>query len=593
MAERTDRKTGAERVLQGIGVSPGVVIGPAQCVARETVEIEEREIGADEVAHEIRRLEEALIETRRQIKAIQADMQTGPVTGNPAMLDAHLMVLDDATLLGELVASMRARRRNAEVVVRDVTDRYAGKLAKIKDDYLRERVVDIRDVARRVLRNLTGKAGSMLPEVKHKHIIVAPDLAPSDTAGFSRDVVLGFATDLGSPTSHTAVLARAMEIPAVVGLHDVTRTVNNGDEVLIDGNKGVLIVHPTAERLETYGRVAETRRTIQRELITLRHEPAQTRDGHRVVLSANLEGIEELGSVLQYGAEGIGLFRSEYLFLVKNKSVSESEQAAVYGEAARRLAPAPVIIRTLDLGGDKYFAGGHASQETNPFLGCRSIRLSLRYPEHFKSQLRAILRASVHGNVKIMYPMISGLAEVLQANALLEEAKQELRQDGAAFDAGIDVGVMIEIPSAALTAAQIAPHVAFFSIGTNDLVQYTLAVDRINDRVAYLYQPTHPAVLRLLRETVNAAHAAKIWVGLCGEMAADPLVTPLLVGLGLDELSVAPSAVPLVKDSVRSVTLTECAALRDTALACETGEAVVAHCRALIGRVAPELLELI
>jgi phosphoenolpyruvate-protein phosphotransferase (PTS system enzyme I) len=593
MAEHGKTTAKTECVLQGIGVSPGVVIGPAQCVTNEAVDIEEREIAADEVAREIRRLEDALIETRRQIKAIQADMQSGPVTGNPAMLDAHLMVLDDASLLEELVAAIRDRRRNAEAIVRDVTDRYVGVLAKIKDDYLRERVVDIKDVARRILRNLAGKAGSALPDLKHKHIMVAPDLAPSDTAGLSRDVVLGFATDRGSPTSHTAVLARALEIPAVVGLHDISRTVNTGDEVLIDGNKGVLIVHPTPERLESYGRVAETRRTIQRELITLRNEPAETRDGRRVVLSANLEGIEEVDSVLQYGAEGIGLFRSEYLFLVKNKTVSESEQAEVYKAVATRLAPAPVIIRTLDLGGDKYFADGHASHEANPFLGCRSIRLSLQYPDHFKSQLRAILRASVHRNVKIMYPMISGLKEVFQANALLEEAKQDLRREGAEFDAGIEVGVMIEIPSAALTARTIAPHVAFFSIGTNDLVQYTLAVDRINDRVAYLYQPTHPAVLRLVTETVEAAHEAKIWVGICGEMAADPLMTPLLLGMGLDELSVAPSAVPLVKDAVRSVTLAECKTLVTTALACQSGDEVIAHCRALTGRAAPELLELI
>jgi phosphotransferase system enzyme I (PtsI) len=592
MAMKTGRKKD-EVVLQGIGVSPGVVIGPAHCMTHEAVQVEERELAADEVMDEVRRLEDAMIETRRQIKTIQADMKTGPVTGNPAMLDAHLMVLDDVTLLQEWISQIKDGRRNAEAVVMDVTERYASVLADLKDDYLRERVVDIRDVARRIVRNLAGKTETPAAQPAHKRIVVAPDLAPSDTAAFSRETVMGFATDLGSPTSHTAVMARALEIPAIVGLHDISRRVSDGDEVLIDGNKGVLIIHPTPERLETYGRVAEARRSIQRELTTLKHEPAETRDGHRVVLSANAEGTEEIDAVIEYGAEGIGLFRSEYLFLVSNRVVTESEQAAVYSEVATRLAPAPVIIRTLDLGGDKYFQDGHASDETNPFLGCRSIRLSLMYPEHFKSQLRAILRASVHRNVKIMYPMISSVREVQQANELLEQSKRDLQAEGAPFDPDVEVGAMVEIPSAALTADIIARHVKFFSIGTNDLVQYTLAVDRINERVAYLYQPGHPAVLRLIRETVERGHHAGIWIGLCGEMAADPLMTPLLLGMGLDELSVAPSAVPLIKDAIRSVTIEESNALAKTALKCESAEEVMGHCRALMSRSAPELLELI
>jgi len=582
-----------EVVLQGIGVSPGVVIGPAYLLVPQAAKIDQRQVAADEIDAEIIRLEDALIETRRQIRKIQADIEHGVFLHDPGMLDAHLMVLDDRTLIEEFVVEIRNHRRNAAAAVKRVTDRYAEMLAAVKDDYLRERVVDIRDVACRVIRNLTGETSSSEPKLKKRHIIVASDLAPSEAAALRRDMVLGFATDLGSPTAHTAVMARAMEIPAIVSLHDVSSRVTNDDDVLIDGNKGVFIINPTPEKLREYGRVAEVRRHIQEKLTDLQHEPAETRDGHRIVLSANAEGSQEIDAVLHYGAEGIGLFRSEYLYLVSDKVVSEDEQADVYTEVATRLAPAPVIIRTLDLGGDKYMPDGGSHKESNPFLGCRSIRLSLLYPDHFKSQLRAILRASAVGNVKVMYPMISSVEEVVRANALLEESKQELDAAGVPFRRDIEVGVMIEIPSAALTADAIAPHVKFFSLGTNDLIQYTIAVDRVNERVAYLYQPTHPAVLKLIRETVDAGHRNGIWVGLCGEMAGDPVMSPLLLGMGIDELSVAPSSVPLVKDMIRSVTYEQARRLAGEALACRSSADVAALCRSLTKEVAPELLELV
>jgi len=406
-------------------------------------------------------------------------------------------------------------------------------------------------------------------------------------------MVTGFATDLGSPTSHTAVMARALEIPAIVALRDVSAKVSMGDEILVDGNKGVLIIHPTPKQLQEYGRVAETRRNIERGLTSLKHEPAETKDGHRIVLSANTEGPEEVDAVMQYGAEGVGLFRSEYLYLSRHAAVSEEEQTEVYSSVASRLAPAPVIIRTLDIGGDKLMPQDQPAREANPFLGCRSIRLSLLNPDGFKSQLRAILRASAEGNVKVMYPMISNVTEVIRANALLEQAKKELSQHRVAFQKDIEVGAMIEIPAAALTADTIAPHVSFFSLGTNDLIQYTIAVDRVNERVAYLYEPTHPAVLKLIQETVEAGHRHGIWVGLCGEMAADPLMTPLLLGMGVDEFSVAPMAVPLIKDAVRSVRHTQAKNLAVKALSCQSAVEVLSLCRRLTRRVAPEILELI
>lgn len=578
--------------LQGIGVSPGVVIGPAFVMARAAPEIEERTLRKDEVDAEIARFEDAIIETRRQISAILADVSERAQIKDAGFLEAHLMVLDDRAFTEEVVKGIRENLKNAEVVVGEVAGRYIKVLSGVEDDYLRERVADVKDVARRIVRNLCGgfPADDRPPE---KHIVVAADLAPSETATMRKETVIGFAIDMGSPTAHSAVMARSLEIPAVVGLHDVTRRVRTGDEILIDGNKGVLIIAPTAEELAEYGRVQEARRTIQKSLTSLRHEPAETRDGYRVVLSANTEGLSEVDAVIESGAEGIGLFRSEYLYLTGNKVVSEEEQAAVYGEVAQRLAPAPVIIRTLDMGGDKFFKGASAATEVNPFLGCRSIRLSLLHPEEFKGQLRAILRASSGGNVKMMYPMISTVDEVFQANKLLDEAKQELRDAGTAFDEKLEVGVMVEIPSAAIMADAIAPHVGFFSVGTNDLVQYTLAVDRINERVAHLYEPSHPAVLNLIRMTIEAGHRHGIWVGVCGEMAADPLMTPLLLGLGVDEMSVAPPAVPLIKDAIRSLSMGRCKPLAEAALSSESPVDVLSLCRTVLKDAAPELLELI
>jgi len=587
-------RDGGEVVLKGIGVSPGVVVGRAELMAAEAMHLSRRALAADEVEGEIARLENALIETRRQLKALQKDLAHRTGTGDAGILDAHLMVLDDRMFIEEVIRQMRERRVNLEPVVQDVAEQYAGVLASLDDEFLRERVVDVRDVARRLIRNLLGAAPkSAPPPAAERPILIAEDMAPSETAGLRKECVGGFATDLGSPTAHSAVMARALEIPAVVALRDITARVSGGDEVLIDGNRGILIIHPTAERLAEYGKVAEQRRIIQRELSGLRQAPAETTDGRRIVLSANAEGVHEVDAVLAYGAEGVGLFRSEYLYLAENKVVGEDEQAAVYGQVAARLKPAPVIIRTLDLGGDKFFADLQPHGEANPFLGCRSIRLSLLYPEHFKTQLRAILRASAEGNVKLIYPMISNAGEIARANELLAEAKRELADRGLPFRQDIEVGVMIEIPSAALTADTLAPHVQFFSIGTNDLVQYTLAVDRQNERVAYLYEPTHPAVLQLIQRTIDAGHRHGIWVGLCGEMAADPRMAPLLVGMGLDEMSMAPSAVPLVKDAVRSVSHTRAKELAELALRCQSAAEVLEHCRRLTGELAPELLQLV
>lgn len=568
-------------------------MGRALVLYPDRVVIADREIPPENVVNEIGRLERALSETRQQIQAIQKDLESRTGIGDASILDAHLMVLDDIAFIEEVVSGIRRERRNAESVVYATSERYAGVLEAVKDAYLRERVADIRDVARRIIRNLGGESDSGLAGLDGSCILVSTDLPPSVTAALSREKVLGIATDVGSATSHTAVMARSMEIPTVLGLHDASTRIAAGDFLIMDGDRGVVIVHPDQAEIEEYGRVSETRRSIRQGLTGLHDLPAETVDGRRLVLSANVEGLHDVDTVRAYGAEGIGLFRTEYLYLSHGADLSEDEQTEIYATAARRLAPLPVIIRTMDLGGDKFMPGGVFRKEANPFLGCRSIRLSLRFPDHFKTQLRAILRAAVTGNVKIMYPMIANAGEVRQANALLDECKRDLRGRGVPIGADIDVGVMIEIPSAAVTADTLAPFVDFFSIGTNDLVQYTLAVDRVNENVAYLYEPAHPAVVRLIKMAVDAGHAAGIWVGICGEMAADPYMTPLLLGLDLDEFSVTPAAVPVVKDVIRALHHSRARELARAALDCGSAADVLALCKATVAQAVPELRQLI
>ena len=582
----------AEIEIRGIGVSPGVVTGPALLVTTEEERLVERAIAEEEIPREIARFEEALIATRQQLHDIQQKVSDAIGQESASIFDAHLLVVDDRSFVEEVLRGLHAQKRNVEAILSVVAEHYAKALAKLEDDYLRERAADVRDVTRRILRNLAGRSVSLLSQVDQPHVIIANDLSPSDTATLNRDKVLGFATDLGSPTSHTAIMARGLSLPAVVGLHDVSVRVSTGDTVLLDGQKGVLFVHPTRER-EQYGTIAASRKAIQVRLAGLREERSVTRDGYEMVVSANIEMPSDVDAVLASGSAGIGLFRTEYLYLSSSALPTEEEQTAAYDETARRTAPGPCIIRTLDLGGDKFLSHMKTPDELNPFMGWRAIRFCLAQPDIFKTQLRAILRASVNENVKLMYPMVSNVGEVLRANALLEEAKSELRREDVPFNEDLEVGVMIEVPSAAITANLIAPHVAFFSLGTNDLVQYTLAVDRVNERVAYLYEPTHPAIIQLIKNTIDVAHQHGIWAGICGEMAGHPLMTPLLLGLGIDELSMSPSAVPMVKDVVRSLRFSEAEHLAQQVLSSVSAAEVLAACRELTGRVSPEILEII
>ena len=582
-----------EVVLHGVGVSPGVVIGHAFLLTHDEVRIVERRISEEDIPREIARFEEALMDTRQQIHEIQARVEKAFDRKHAGIFDAHLLVTDDRAFVEEVIRGLRARRVNVEAVLQGVAARYADALAQIGDDYLKERAADVRDVTRRVQHNLAGRSPTQLGQMGEPCIVIASDLSPSDTAGMNREKVIGFGTDLGSVTSHTAIMARAMDIPAVVGLHDASIRVSHGDRILVDGTSGLLVVHPSPETLERYGRIASARATIRARVEEHPELPAQTPDGYEIALAGNIELPQDVDAVLRYGGDGVGLFRSEFLFLKKEHLPDEMEQARAYEEVARRLAPATVIIRTLDLGGDKFASSLKMPQELNPYMGWRAIRFCLAQPEIFLVQLRAILRASAGRNVKIMYPMISNVDEVIHAGKILDQAKLELKREGVDFDEDIEVGIMVEVPSAALTAHLLASRVKFFSIGTNDLIQYTLAVDRVNERITYLYEPTHPAILRLIRQTIEAGREAGIWTGVCGEMGGNPVLTPLLLGLGVDELSVSPSQIPLVKGVVRSVRYPEAEALAAAALKSESAAEVMALCTELTRSAAPDILDLL
>jgi phosphotransferase system enzyme I (PtsI) len=582
-----EREPAGERVYRGIPVAGGVAHAKILRLGQTNHDIPDHRLTEEEVAAEQERFQRGLVETRRQIAEVQHRVKTAMGAQEAGIFDAHLLVLEDPTLLDKVSRAIQGGT-NAETAFRDVTTKYAAALAAMDDDYLRERAADVHDVANRVLGNLLGVVSEAdLSRLTEPVLIVAPDLSPSTTALLDRSKVLGFATDAGGKTSHTAIMARKLRIPAVVGLGDVTRRVHSGEYALIDGHGGVLTVNPTDATLFQYGQIRERRAALEQRLADLREQPAVTMNGTRLVLAANIEGPADIPGVKESGAEGVGLFRTEFLFLNPAAPPDEEQQYAVYREVTAAFAPAPVVIRTLDIGGDKLFAGQH--HEANPFLGWRAIRISLADPAIFKPQLRAILRASAHGNVKLMYPMISCLEELLAANRLLAECRAELRQAGVPFDEKMEVGAMIEVPSAALIARTLAPHVNFFSLGTNDLTQYTLAVDRLNARVAHLHTPTHPAVLRLIQLTIEAGHAAGCWVGVCGEMAGDPAVIPLLVGLGVDELSATPAVVPAAKFLLRRLKLAEAQALATGAMACDSGEEILARSQALARSVAPEL----
>jgi phosphotransferase system enzyme I (PtsI) len=561
-----------ERIFQGTPVSGGVAHGFVRHVGGSFEPPAMRRISMEKVEEELARFHQAVASTRGELEKLMEGLDEDLDRHTHEILGMHIMVLEDSFVREQVENFVREGLECAESAYYRVVKNCMDSFNRMPDVYLRERALDIKDVALRVLKHLRGDDG-LFDDGGASAICIAHDLTPSETVQLDRNRVLGFAVELGSRTSHTAIVARALGLPAVVRLHGIVEALEHGDEVLLDGNEGILVLNPTAETLERYKALAAAVEAKEAQLLAGGTGPAQTTDGNRVLVGANVEFVEELPLIAECGAEGVGLFRTEFLYL-EDPNASEEKLTAVYSEVAAKVAPQQVIFRTLDVGGDKLLEYDR-EPEQNPFLGWRGIRVSLALPEAFKKQLRAILRASAHGNVGIMYPMISGVAEVIEANRLLAECREELVQQGVNVGSKVQIGAMIEVPGAAVIADLLTPHVDFFSIGTNDLVQYTLAVDRVNERVSELYQQTHPGVLRLIKTVVDAAHRAKIWVGICGEMAGDVSLTPLLVGLGLDELSASSPQVAAVKHAIRKLSTKDCRELVDEVL--KEGDAVAIH----------------
>jgi len=552
--------------LVGIGVSPGVAIGSSFMVNRDRVCVVERHIDTDEIDYEIEYFKTALETSRAQLQAVRNGVRQEQLGEHLYIIDTHLMILSDQMLIDGTVELIREHLLSAEAALKRVLEQFRATFDAIEDEYLRDRGSDIDSVGERILRNLTGITVHSMDDIERPSIIVAHDLSPADTMQMDRERVCGFVTDVGGRTSHTAILARSLGIPAVVGLETITRQIPENLPLVIDGNNGTVILNPSAETLNEYRERQKVYRQNELALTELRELPAETLDGIRISLRGNVELPEDAQTLIEQGGDGIGLFRSEFLYMRRAAPPSEDEQVEAYRKVLSAMAQKPVTIRTLDLGGDKFVREIDLSDEANPALGLRGVRFSLKEVQLFKTQLRAILRAAPAGSARIMFPMITGVGELRLCQQLLAEVADELQQQGIEHVSKIPVGIMIETPSSALIPDLLAREVDFFSVGTNDLIQYCLAVDRGNEHVADLYNPLHPAILRALKRVCNAAHAAGIEVGMCGEMASEPLYAMVLAGLGFHDLSMNAFCIPRVKRVLRKIRVSEGVELVDRLL---------------------------
>ncbi len=577
---------------RGIAASPGIAIGKAYILEKENFCILEYKVKEEEVEKEIKRFKEAVEVTKKQIRQLKKLVSKKIGEREAYIFQAYFHILNDPLIIDETIKKIKKDKLNAETALRQTYKDLPKKFRIIRSsEFIEERFKDVEDVGERILQNLLKQPTQSLSHLEEKVIIIAPDLSPSDTVSMDKEKVLGFATDIGGRTSHTAIMARSLEIPAVVGLGDITKKVEPGSTIILDGIKGLVIVNPTSEQIKRYEKERKKFLVYKKNLEILKSLPNQTLDGREIELSANIADPREVNLAIKEGAEGIGLYRTEYLYMNRNTLPSEEEQLEAYSSIAQKVAPHSVIIRTLDIGGDKFLSQFPVPKEINPFMGWRAIRLSLELVDIFKTQLRAILRAGLKGKVKVMYPMISSLEEVRKANKILSEVKEELRREKIPFSEDVEVGIMIEVPSAAIMADILAKEVSFFSLGTNDLIQYTLAVDRVNEKVAYLYQPLHPTILRLIDYVVKAAHREGIWVGACGEMASDPLCMPVLLGLGIDEISVAPTSILEVKKIIRNISWEETQKIVSHLLTLSTSQEAKRYLQKKLGKKIRKILK--
>lgn len=578
--------------IQGTGVSPGIAIGRCYILDRAKIHVSRRTIEPGRVLEEQDRLRIAIDESKGQLLEIRQKIDHPTSAGSRRehvlIIDAHLAILDDELFTEAALKRIAKERVNAEYALSQVITEMRKVFDEIPDPYLRERGTDIDYIGERILRNLVGQRLERISDIATEVVIVAHDLSPADTAQMNKTKVLGFVTAIGGPTGHTAIVARSLEIPAVVGLEDIFADISDGDGIIVDGSTGTVILRPDPWTTEHFIRLREEYEEADRELHAEIHLPSETRDGHRVILSANLEILEELPLLKKHGAEGVGLYRTEYIFLDRDTLPTEEEHFESYSRIVEGVSPHTTTIRTLDLGGDKFNHVLPIAAEMNPAMGLRAIRFCLKEPAIFRTQLHAILRASAFGPVRIMFPMISGIAELRTAKKHLEEVKAELAEKKIPFDKNIKVGSMIEIPSASIMADRLAGLVDFFSIGTNDLIQYTLAIDRVNEHVSYLYEPLHPAVLRIVRNISEAGQKAGIEVAMCGEMAGTPLYIPLLVGLGINALSMTAQSVPRAKKILRAISLKEAEKLVEHAFTLDTAAEIDAYLREVIRKKWPQ-----
>ena len=567
---------GDSAVLKGIGASPGVVIGPAFLLDYHKVKILKRQIEKGEIDQEKERFVKGVSEAENQIKKLIADIPE-ELREHSGIFEAHLLILKDRMVYDRTLRLISEEQINAEWALNNALDHVRELFEQVKDQYIRERFEDIKYVVRRVQKLLSGSPSVDFSQLEEPVILVAHDLSPADTVQMAKEKILAFVTDMGSRTSHTAILGRSLGLPAVVGLENATSSIFSGETLIVDGLYGEVVVNPDDELLRHYREKQEDYIRYRLDVIQYSNLPAETQDGFRFKIKANIEFLEEISSVISNGAEGIGLYRTEVMYLAHKELPIEEELFLAYKEVVERMSPFPTTIRTLDIGGDKFLSSVSQDDESNPALGLRAIRLCLKESNLFRTQLRAILRASAYGDVRMLFPLISGRSEIIQVKEHLEKTKNELRREGIPFDEDIKTGIMIEVPSAVLLADVLAKEVDFFSIGTNDLIQYSLAIDRGNEYVAHLYEPLHPGVLRMIYRTIEAAHEAGIEAAVCGEMAGEPMYLPVLIGMGLDELSMNALDIPKIKRMIRMSNQNQCGALVRDLLECSTAQKIREH----------------